>query len=195
MLSARQTSGRCFEPEYLRTAVRRSLRRFRTDTIDLLMLHEPPLDVIQRGDAMATLTELQSAGDARHVGVCTLEVDVGRAAVEAAGVECIEVPFDVCHRAFADDVIPAAVERGIGVLTVAPLGDGRLVAELPGLTADAAASACLRAALDVPGVAATVVGMNRAEHVPRNVDAIATMPPVDAVERLRAAHCPDRDRG
>lgn len=179
----------CFEPAYLRRAVARSLRRLRTDRIDVLLLHEPRAEVIRRGDALEMLAGLVRTGDLRHYGVCTLDVDVALAALDVPGISCLEVPLDVCRREFAAEVIPRARDAGVGILAIAPLGDGRLLRNVPELGPDDVVAACLREVAAEPGVAATIVGMSRAEHVTRNVAAFVATPPDDAAQRIRQRLC------
>jgi aryl-alcohol dehydrogenase-like predicted oxidoreductase len=199
LLAAMRAGGRapsasggaaCFEPAYLRSAAERSLRRLGTDRIDVLLLHEPSLEVIRRGDALAALADLVDAGHVRHYGVCTLDTDVALTALDASGIACLEVPLDVCRQSFAAEVIPRAHAAGVGILAIAPFGDGRLLGEVPGLEADDVIAACLREVISSPGVAAAVVGMSEAGHVMRNVAALAVTPPADSVPRVRARHCP-----
>jgi aryl-alcohol dehydrogenase-like predicted oxidoreductase len=179
----------CYEPRYLRGAAERSLRRLRRERLDLLLLHGPPLEVVRRGEALGELAALVDDGLVGHFGVCTLDEDVALAALDVARLGCLEVPYDLCRREFASRVIPLARERGIGVLALAPLGDGRLLGEVDGLAPDEVVAACLRAAVDVPGVASTIVGMARPEHVARNALAMHASLPTDAGARVRAARC------
>ncbi|HEX6242087.1 MAG TPA: aldo/keto reductase, partial [Polyangiales bacterium] len=58
-----------FSPAYIRKAVEASLRRLRTDYLDLLQLHSVPAEVVRRGDWLAALEGLKRAGKIRHYGI------------------------------------------------------------------------------------------------------------------------------
>jgi aryl-alcohol dehydrogenase-like predicted oxidoreductase len=120
---------------YIRRAVEHSLRRLRTDYIDLYQIHTPdPVTPIE--ETLAALSELVRAGKVRYVGHSNFSgLQTARAAVAAR--ELGAVPFisaqnhwSLLDRAAEQDVVPAAIEYGLGVLPFFPLANGLLAGQI-----------------------------------------------------------------
>ena len=120
---------------YIRRAVEHSLRRLRTDYIDLYQLHTPdPGTPI--GETMAALGELIAEGKVRYIGhsnFCGWQV--AEAAVLAR--ELGTVPFisaqnhwSLLERGAEAEVVPAARHFGLGVLPYFPLANGLLTGKI-----------------------------------------------------------------
>ncbi|HXW87584.1 MAG TPA: aldo/keto reductase [Streptosporangiaceae bacterium] len=116
---------------YIRRAVEHSLRRLRTDYIDLYQIHNPdPVTPIE--ETIAALTELVRAGLVRYIGHSNFSAVQLTAAVAAAR-ELNAVPFSsaqnhwsLLERAVERDVVPSARKFGLGVLPYFPLANGLL---------------------------------------------------------------------
>ena len=120
---------------YIRRAVEQSLRRLRTDYIDLYQIHTPdPVTPIE--ETLAALTELVQAGYVRYIGHSNFTA-VHIAAAAAAAREQHAVPFvsaqnhwSLLERQVEVDVVPAAVRFGLGVLPYFPLANGLLTGKV-----------------------------------------------------------------
>jgi aryl-alcohol dehydrogenase-like predicted oxidoreductase len=120
---------------YIRRAVENSLRRLRTDYIDLYQLHRPdPVTPIE--ETIAALTELVQSGLVRYIGHSNF-TPVQIAAAAAAARELTAVPFisaqnhwSMLERAIEQDVVPTAVQFGLGVLPYYPLANGLLTGKV-----------------------------------------------------------------
>jgi aryl-alcohol dehydrogenase-like predicted oxidoreductase len=120
---------------YIRRAVEESLRRLRTDRIDLYQLHTPdPLTPI--AETLAALHELVGEGKVRYVGHSNL---TGWQLAEADHVAREErlTPFisaqnqwSLLDRDIEREVVPAAEHYGIGVLPYFPLAQGLLTGKV-----------------------------------------------------------------
>jgi aryl-alcohol dehydrogenase-like predicted oxidoreductase len=115
-----------FSPAYLRRAVEASLRRLGTDYLDLYQLHSPPTDVVEPGEWLQALETLKQQGKIRYYGVSCDSVDAARASLRHAGVSSLQVSISLLERA-ALDVLPLALERGVGVIARECLANGLLV--------------------------------------------------------------------
>jgi len=118
-------------PDYSGTAVRRSLegslRRLRTDYVDLLQLHDPPLAVLRDGDALATLERLRAEGKLRAVGVSVRSPDDGLHAVRDLGLRAAQVNLSLIdQRARDNGLLTLAAELGAGLIARTPLCFGLL---------------------------------------------------------------------
>ena len=120
---------------YIRRAVEESLQRLQTDYIDLYQLHTPdPLTPI--AETLAALSELVQEGKVRYIGHSNLS---GWQIAEAAHVarEIGAVPFisaqnewSLLDRKAEQDVVPAAIHYGLGVLPYFPLANGLLTGKV-----------------------------------------------------------------
>ena len=120
---------------YIRRAVEHSLRRLRTDYIDLYQLHQPdPVTPIE--ETIAALTELVQAGLVRYIGHSNFSAEE-IATAAAAARERAAAPFvsaqnhwSLLERAAERHVVPAARQLGLGVLPYFPLANGLLAGKI-----------------------------------------------------------------
>ena len=120
---------------YIRRAVENSLRRLRTDYIDLYQIHRPdPVTPIE--ETLTALTELVQAGLVRYIGHSNFTA-VQIEAAAAAARDLPAVPFisaqnhwSLLERAVEQDVVPAARQFGLGVLPYYPLANGLLTGKI-----------------------------------------------------------------
>jgi aryl-alcohol dehydrogenase-like predicted oxidoreductase len=120
---------------YIRRAAEHSLRRLRTDYIDLYQIHTPdPVTPIE--ETLEALSELVRAGKVRYLGHSNFSgLQTARAADAARALH--GVPFisaqnhwSLLERAAEHDVVPAAIEYGLGVLPYFPLANGLLTGKV-----------------------------------------------------------------
>ena len=118
---------------YIRIAVEKSLRRLRTDYIDLYQLHTPdPLTPIE--ETIAALGELVTEGKVRYIGHSNLS---GWQLADAAHKSAAATPFisaqnqwSLLDREAEAEVVPAAIHFGLGVLPYFPLANGLLTGKV-----------------------------------------------------------------
>jgi aryl-alcohol dehydrogenase-like predicted oxidoreductase len=120
---------------YIRLAVEKSLRRLRTDYIDLYQLHTPdPLTPIE--ETNAALGELVAEGKVRYIGHSNLSgwqlADAAHTAARAGRVPFISSQnhWSLLERAVEAEVVPAAIHFGLGVLPYFPLANGLLTGKV-----------------------------------------------------------------
>jgi aryl-alcohol dehydrogenase-like predicted oxidoreductase len=99
----------------------RSLKRLRTDKVDLLQLH----NVSRANQSLAQLRDWKAAGRCRYVGI-TSTFDGDYAAMEAIirreKPDFVQVDYSINNRAAERRIIPAAADAGAAVLTALPFG-------------------------------------------------------------------------
>jgi len=114
-----------FDRQYLAESFEQSSERLRRETIDVVLLHNPSLSALERGEATAALAALQEAGRIRCWGVSAGSAPIARAAL-ARGASVVSVALNVFHsstaRALADDLAAARA----GLLAHSPLAYGLL---------------------------------------------------------------------
>lgn len=116
---------------YVRAAIEQSLRRLRTDYIDLYQMHEPdprtPID-----ETLDALDELVREGKVRYVGSSQFAawqiVDADWSARTAGAARFISAQnqYSLLDRDIEADVIPACEHVGVGLLPFFPLSNGLL---------------------------------------------------------------------
>jgi aryl-alcohol dehydrogenase-like predicted oxidoreductase len=116
---------------YIRAAVEGSLRRLRTEHIDLYQLHEPDPHTPME-ETLAALDELVRAGTVRHVGSSNLSArqiaDADRIARVAGTSRFVSAQneYSLLDRSLERDVVPVCEHHGIGLLPYFPLSAGLL---------------------------------------------------------------------
>lgn len=123
----RGTVAQDFSPAYLVKAVEGSLRRLRTDYLDLLQLHSPPLDVVERGDWVPALEGLKRSGKIRYYGVSCDTVDVGQAALRIPSVSSLQFVLSLVEQGATESLLPVLEERGVAGIARESLANGLLV--------------------------------------------------------------------
>ena len=108
-----------------------SLRRLRTDYIDLYQMHRPdPATDIE--ETLSALTDLIRAGKVRAIGSSTFpaeQIVEAQWAAERRGYErfrCEQPPYSILARGAESAVLPACARYGMGVITWSPLAGGWL---------------------------------------------------------------------
>ena len=120
------THDACFSPSYVRFAVEQSLRRLRTDYIDLLQLHNPTLGLIADPETYRVLDDLKAEGKIRFYGVSVHPPEEGLAAVEVTRPDTVQIVYNIVRRAAEDLFFPAARAANVGVIAREPLANGFL---------------------------------------------------------------------
>lgn len=116
-----------FSPAYLRRAVEASLKRIKTDYLDLLQLHSVPLDVVLRGEWEPVLEDLKRSGKIRYYGLSVDALDAGLAGLSYTGVSSVQCVLSLLEQGSAQELIPQAEARGVGVIAREILTNGLLV--------------------------------------------------------------------
>ena len=116
-------------PESIRAAVDGSLRRLRTDTIDLLYQHRVDPDVPIE-DVAGTVKELIKAGKVHHFGMSEAGVGTIRRAHAVQPVTALQSEYSLFWREPEDEILPALDELGIGFVPFSPLGRGFLTGQV-----------------------------------------------------------------
>lgn len=120
-------------PDRIRAAVDGSLRRLRTDSIDLLYQHRVDPDVPIE-DVAGTVKELIEAGKVRHFGMSEAGVSTIRRAHAVQPVTALQSEYSLFWREPEDEILPALDELGIGFVPFSPLGRGFLTGQVSATT-------------------------------------------------------------
>lgn len=188
-----------FSAKRIRHEVEESLRRLRTDHVDLLQAHDIEFASFDQiiYEAIPTMRELQTEGKARYIGITGYPVSLLKHAAEQVQVDSIlsYCRYNLMNTDMDAELMPFAKEREIGLINASPLMMGVLTdrgapAWHPGSEGlkdagrRAAAAAArhganisalaLQFAIARPTVASTLVGMASADQVKENLRSIET---------------------
>jgi aryl-alcohol dehydrogenase-like predicted oxidoreductase len=122
-------TGVSSRPESIRAAVDGSLRRLRTDVIDLLYQHRVDPDVPIE-DVAGTVKELIAAGKVRHFGMSEAGPTTIRRAHSVQPVTALQSEYSLFWREPEESVLDTVEELGIGFVPFSPLGRGLLTGQV-----------------------------------------------------------------
>ena len=176
--------------------MRASLRRLKTDRIDLMQIHNASADLGAMADQLALLREWQARGVFRYVGVTHSRESANErlvALVEREKLDFVQLNYSLGERGAEARLLPAAAATGTAVLVNLPFGRGWLFGAVRGRALpqwaaefDAASWAqfFLKYLLANEAVTCVIPGMDKPEYVADNLGAARGRLP-DAAQRRK----------
>ncbi len=116
-------------PERIREMVEASLKRLKTDRIDLLYQHRVDPNVPIE-DVAGTVKELIAQGKVKHFGLSEAGVQVIRRAHAVLPVTALQSEYSLFWREPEEQILPTLEELGIGFVPFSPLGKGYLTGKI-----------------------------------------------------------------
>jgi len=116
-------------PEHIKEVAEGSLKRLRTDVIDLFYQHRVDPNVPIE-DVAATVKELIQQGKVKHFGLSEPGVQTIRRAHAVQAVTAVQNEYSLWWRKPEEEVFPALEELGIGFVPFSPLGRGFLTGKV-----------------------------------------------------------------
>jgi len=197
-----QTKTNNYEPDYIVQSVEQSLKRLHSDYIDLLLLHSPSNEVLDRNEVFDVLQSLKCQGKIRYYGVSTGDVENALECLRRPelGISALQVTLNLFEQDVIDQVLPLAEEQGIAIVAREPFAHGKLISSStadkglsylgPLQTDDRFAFLCqgnsrkmtqaaLQFILQTQGVSVALPGMSKVNHVYENIAAVNASPLTD----------------
>ncbi len=115
--------------ENMTAFVESSLRNLGTETIDLMQLHVPPVEVYNP-ETFGILDDLVQQGKMRHYGVSVERIGDALKAIEFPGVQAVQIIFNIFRQRPAEDFFPEAKRRRVGIIARVPLASGMLAGKM-----------------------------------------------------------------
>jgi len=112
-------------PEYVRSAVERSLARLATDHIDVYYQHRADENVPIE-ETIGAMAELVEQGKVRYLGLSEASVDTIRRAAAVHPIAVLQSEWSLWSRDIEVDIVPTCRELGIALVPFSPLGRGFL---------------------------------------------------------------------
>ncbi len=194
-----------WRPESLLQSIQRSLKRLRTDRVDLVHLHSCSEAELRKGDVIGALQRAKEQGLTRYIGYSG-DAGAARYAVECGAFDSLQTSLSVFDQQAIDLTLPLAREHGLGVIAKRPLGNAvwryterpegyhqeyfdraqKLQYDFVRENPDRAASVALRFTLGVPGVDTAIVGTKNPGRWRENATLLAAGPlPADEFTAIR----------
>jgi len=170
-----------------------SFRLLRTDTIDLMQVH----NLVDTQTQLASIRELQDAGRVRYSGITHYRVsehDDLAAVIEEERPDFVQVNYSIATRAAEERLLPLAAERGVAVIVNRAFEDGSLFRavrgrEVPEWAVEAGIESWgqffLKYVLAHPAVTCVIPGTSKPRHMRDNLGAgTGPLPGADLRRRL-----------
>ncbi len=183
-----------WHPRALNWNIEQSLRRLRTDYIDVIQLHSCSAEILRKGDAIEVLRRAREAGKVRHIGY-TGDGETALYALRCGHFESVQMSINVADQEAYDLAAALAIQRGIGVVAKRPVANGlwrnvhrpdnrdhqaywdRLQKlQYDFLRSERAFEIALRFTLTIPGVRTAIVGTTNPAHLLQNAKYAASGP-------------------
>jgi len=106
-----------------------SLRKLGVETLDLLHLHCPPIEVYNP-EVFGILDDLVKAGKIRFYGASVERISEALKAIEFPNVQSLQLVFNMFRQRPIDDLFPETKRRGVAIVARVPLASGMLTGKL-----------------------------------------------------------------
>lgn len=166
-----------WDPGMMARQIDRSLKRLRTDRLDLIQLHSPSLEDLQRGVIVEVIQRAKEAGKVRFIG-CSADNEAAAFAAKCGQFDALQTSINVADQHAIETSLPLAREAGIGVIAKRPIANAAWIRkQAPGeyghvyrqrleelkypfleLPAEEAVGIALAFTLAQPGVSTAIVG-------------------------------------
>ena len=191
----------------LEQSIDRSLKRLKTDFIDLMQLHTCSEELLQQGKVIEVLNRAKAAGKIRYMGYSGDNASA-KYAIECGAFDTLQTSISIFEQSALEVNLPLALEKNIGVIVKRPIGNAVwLHPEKPDNTyvlpywermkdldfgfmqgdSDAIAENALRFTLSSPGVTTAIVGTSNPERWVKNAEIVRKGAlPKEEYEAIRA---------
>lgn len=178
-------------------SIERSLRRLKTDRLDLIQLHSCSETVLRKGEAIAALQTARDRGYSRYIGYSGDSV-AAKYAVESGAFDTLQTSVNIADQEAIELTLPLARERKIGVIAKRPIANAawrsghkpidsyqhtywdrlrKLDYEfIRGRSVEQSIAHALRFTLSVPGVHCAIVGTTKPERWAENAQLLGAGP-------------------
>jgi diketogulonate reductase-like aldo/keto reductase len=175
--------------------MQRSARLLRTDVIDLIQIH----NLVDWRTHLATLRRMKEQGSVRYIGITHYTTgalrELARILRAEPGIDFVQLGYSLATRAAEIELLPTALERGIGVIVNQPLERGDLLRRVRGralpdwareFECTGWAQLFLKYVLAEPAVTCVIPATGNPDHVKENLAAgFGTLPDARGRKQIR----------
>lgn len=184
-------------PQDVTASVEASLRRLRTDYIDIIQFHggNYPASSVKRildKGLLAALEQLRADGKVRHIGLTVADPVTARPLIETDAFDTVQMLYNLVEQAAARHALKWTAERDMGVTVMRPLAAGMLMPLFQAIAPewsdpDKIVEVCLKFLLCDPRLHAINIGMRSEKELAQNHTLIETYAsPLDVADLPRS---------
>jgi aryl-alcohol dehydrogenase-like predicted oxidoreductase len=187
--------------DQINKSIDRSLKRLKTDRVDLIQLHSCSEQVLRKGEAIEALQRAKKAGKTRYIGYSGDGADA-EYAIKTGAFDSLQTSLSIADQQSVDLTIPLAAKAGMGIIAKRPIANAawrsktkpensyiqpywerlqQLQYDFINGNPEIPAEKALRFTLSVPGVHVAIVGTTKPSRWRQN-SAIVTKGSMDAQE-------------
>ncbi|HEY7314667.1 MAG TPA: aldo/keto reductase, partial [Gemmataceae bacterium] len=111
-----------WRPESLLTSIQRSLKRLRTDRLDLVQLHSCTEEELRKGDVVRALEDARQKGYTRYIGYSG-DSSAARYAIECGRFDTLQTSVSIADQEALELTLPLAQQRQMGVIAKRPIAN------------------------------------------------------------------------
>ncbi len=197
-----------WRPASLLASIERSLKRLRTDRVDLVQLHSCTEEELSKGDVIRALEDARQKGHTRYIGYSG-DGGAARYAIECGRFDTLQTSVSIADQEALTLTLPLAQQRQVGVIAKRPIANAVWrQAEKPQSTyhlpywerlqklaydflrgdLQQSASIALRFTLSALGVHTAIVGTKDPKRSRENAELLAAGPlPKETIDKIRRA--------
>lgn len=177
-----------WSPALLQHSIDQSLKKLKTDWLDLIQLHSCSEELLRRGELIEVLKRARSEGKARYIGYSG-DGPAARYAAECGEFDSLQMSLNIADQEALDSVVPLARQRGMGIIAKRPIAnavwrnasrpansyhhvywDRLQTLRYDFLTGQSAMDIALRFTLSIDGVCTCIVGTTNPAHLRENIE-------------------------
>ena len=120
---AGEATGEPWTADTISESIDRSLKLLKTDRIDLMQLHSCSAEVLEKGEAVEAVVKAKEAGKIRYIGYSG-DGENALFAIRMGVFSTLQTSFNIVDQKARYEVLPAAVEAGMGIIAKRPIANG-----------------------------------------------------------------------
>lgn len=128
--AAGEVDGEEFSGPLITASIEQSLRRLRTDYVDLVQLHSCSAEALRQGEVVDSLLKAKKAGKTRYIGYSG-DGEAAEEAVKMGVFDTLQTSFNVVDQKAADVILPLALAAGMGIIAKRPVANGAFGRQSP----------------------------------------------------------------
>lgn len=120
--------GKDWTPQTITDSIERSLKRLKTDNLDLVQFHSPDIADLDKDENIQALLDARQAGKTRFIG-CSADNEAAMWAVESGIFDTLQTSYNLVDQYARRKLLPKAKEKNMGIIIKRPIANAAFGAE------------------------------------------------------------------